>query len=356
MSSPETRDLCYNNGFLLNGEELGEIEKSIVQDLNFEENNFTFTKIKYTEEKIDHEQKKCIWRLNTLERIQCEEMFRSEVRVENMDTGRGVSLGGFICSTKRKDGSYLHRFEDIDQRGVLFKSFSIRDGDVIVSLNFKDVSVLPPVSHAEVTEYFQKVSLDKSSTMMICRCRPRSEKYTYFKLKFCMKNILKDWSEETDVCVKIIVKEPTDSPYQLVTALRIANACQYLINNGGRLGLAILDNFKKRQSGHFVRHRSIKFQNLSFFNVYSYQSVTDSSKFLGLASDGKTIDLVEGKYDDERVSFRNYKCQASGSILRPYTQPDKAVFFIEGSLQLADFRSYFSGTISHLAGLRELDI
>ncbi|XP_062617536.1 uncharacterized protein LOC134279202 isoform X2 [Saccostrea cucullata] len=294
--------------------------------------------------------------MNTTMTCNCEERVRTEVHAANMETERDVSLGGFICSTKRKNGSYLHKFEDVDQNGVLFKSLSIRDGDILVSLNFKDVSVLPPVGHAEVIDYFQKkVTLDESSTMMICRPRPKSEKYVYFKLKFCIKNILEDWSEETDECLQIIVKNPTDSPYQLVTALRVANACQFLINDDGHLRLSRLDDFKKRQSGHFVRHRTVKCEDGSrIFNLYAYQSVTESSKFLGLAPDGETIDLVEGKNDDEHVSFRNYKCKASGSILRPYKQPDKAVCFINGRLQLTDF--VVSGTIPHLAGLQELDI
>ncbi|XP_048735193.1 uncharacterized protein LOC125650719 [Ostrea edulis] len=355
MITPEAHSQCHDNDCdsvsekttpcELADEELKEIEKCIVHEFSFEENISECRRIKYDEEDKGGEarEKRRIWRINTCERIQFEETNNtSEVfilrRTDEQDIGSRKPLGGFISSIKRKDGSHLHRFETVDPSGLLFKSFLIRDCDILVSLNSNDVSRLPPVSHEEVVEIFQNILMDESSTMTICRTR--GEKYTFFKLLFCLREILEAWEEDPDDIKKANIQDLSGMDNKLLVSLKISNIYSFLFNNDGHLGIGKIENVYTDCKGHFIVRQSVNVNavDFNFTNVYSFQSETDRSKFLGLTPDGKTIDLVPGKPDDEHVLFRNYQ-NRSEAFLRPCKDPSMAVFFNEGVLKLCSFQN-----------------
>ncbi|XP_061178492.1 uncharacterized protein LOC133192810 [Saccostrea echinata] len=233
---------------------------------------------------------KCIQRINTRTSSELDEtLLVSEivVRHQRQDTVDGDPLGGFLCSTSRKDGTNIHAFCTLDENGILAKSLYVKEKDILVSLNSAQLLESPSLCHEEVLELFRTLPIGKPITMVFYNRKTKLFTTIEFELEGVKQGEAKEDLMVKTECVKLTSASQL-SPS--VEALRIPNQSKFLLLDKGRLLYSPVSNFLKDCRCHFIVRRVLNEE--TFRLEYRYQAQKDKSKYLGMK--GNALDLIDG--------------------------------------------------------------
>nr|XP_034327309.1 uncharacterized protein LOC105332460 isoform X2 [Crassostrea gigas] len=252
-------------------------------------------------------------RLRTQDSIQLDDSpFVSEIFVKHADedSDKGDPLGGFLCTGSRSDGTFLHAFCSLQPDGILAKDFSVKDKDILVSLNGKKTLGSFEYDHEVVLALFRTLPMTEKISMVIYN--RKSETFTTIEF------LLEGTKEE------VIVKENS------VKLMTMQPKVKVLMAQKDSTSLAVRnEELTLRQSAsvmsdctyHFIVR---KWLDGGYYLKYSFQVQKNKSKFLGL--NGTQLDIVNDTDVASIKTFRKEKIKRD-VYLRPCGRDDLYLCF-----------------------------
>eukprot|EP00105_Crassostrea_gigas_P016116 XP_011433375.2 PREDICTED: uncharacterized protein LOC105332460 [Crassostrea gigas] len=252
-------------------------------------------------------------RLRTQDSIQLDDSpFVSEIFVKHADEDsvKGDPLGGFLCTGSRSDGTFLHAFCSLQPDGILAKDFSVKDKDILVSLNGKKTLGSFEYDHGVVLALFRTLPMTEKISMVIYN--RKSETFTTIEF------LLEGTKEE------VIVKENS------VKLMTMQPKVKVLMAQKDSTSLAVRnEELTLRQSAsvmsdctyHFIVR---KWLDGGYYLKYSFQVQKNKSKFLGL--NGTQLDIVNDTDVASIKTFRKEKIKRD-VYLRPCGRDDLYLCF-----------------------------
>uniref|UniRef100_K1PQ08 PDZ domain-containing protein n=1 Tax=Magallana gigas TaxID=29159 RepID=K1PQ08_MAGGI len=153
--------------------------------------------------------------------------FVSEIFVKHADEDsvKGDPLGGFLCTGSRSDGTFLHAFCSLQPDGILAKDFSVKDKDILVSLNGKKTLGSFEYDHGVVLALFRTLPMTEKISMVIYN--RKSETFT--TIEFLLEGTKED---------HFIVRKWLDGGYYLKYSFQVQkNKSKFLGLNGTQLDI-----------------------------------------------------------------------------------------------------------------------
>lgn len=238
--------------------------------------------------------------------------FVSEIFVKHPDedSDKGDPLGGFLCTGSRSDGTFLHEFCSLQPDGILAKDFSVKDKDILVSLNGKKTLGSFEYDHGVVLALFRTLPMTEKISMV--KYNRKSETFTTIEF------LLEGTKEE------VIVKENS------VKLMTMQPKVKVLMAQKDSTSLAVQnEELTLRQSAsvmsdctyHFIVR---KWLDGGYYLKYSFQVQKNKSKFLGL--NGTQLDIVNDTDVASIKTFRKEKIKRD-VYLRPCGRDDLYLCF-----------------------------
>ncbi|XP_078312478.1 uncharacterized protein LOC111132824 isoform X2 [Crassostrea virginica] len=255
----------------------------------------------------------------------------SEIFVKHLfqDNEGGDSLGGFLCSTVRKDGSFLHAFCTLAVDGILAKDLHVKNKNILVQLNDKQVLGSFEYDHDRVIETFKSLPMETAIKMEIYDRESQELKTIEFTLEGIREEVIV--KEES---VQLMVSPPS------VNALEFQRQTKFFIHENGRLSFQTVANHKRDCKSHFVVRKKI--DEKSWCQVYSFQLEKIPSRYLGF--NGTTFDFIDSNETNAPVFKRVEK---------------KGEYFLSpsctsGCFGSSDFRRDFKGKFLYYDTAKEM--
>lgn len=238
--------------------------------------------------------------------------FVSEIFVKHPDedNAMGDPLGGFLSTGSRSDGTFYHAFCSLQANGVLAKDLSVKENDILVSLNGKITIESLEYDHEGILKLFRTLPMLKTILMEIYN----RELKTFTIIEFLLEGTKEEIAVKEN-SVKLTAQPPS------VEALVYHRGNASLAYQNGQLALCTSANLFTDCTHHFVVRKTL---DEGFYNVYTFQVQKNKSKFLGL--NGRKLDIIDGTDEAYIKTFRQEMINKD-VFLKPCGKDDMYVYY-----------------------------